>query len=132
MHRVRIDLTHEGVDSLKELDYVAFGQRIQAVRKARGVSQEALCNLTNLSQSHVSHIEWGKTKPSFSTVLAIANALGTTIDSFLPNDNSSSINAYDKDFKELLEDCTDEERKFLLETAMQLKTILRRTVKSAK
>ncbi len=117
---------------MKELDYAAIGLRIQAVRKARGVSQEALCNLTNLSQPHFSHIECGKTKPSLYTLVSIANALGTTADSLLYDSITVSVDSYDKDFKDLLTDCTEEERRILLETAMQLKAILRRTIKSAK
>ena len=117
---------------MKELDYAAIGLRIQAVRKARGVSQEALCNLTNLSQPHFSHIECGKTKPSLYTLVSIANALGTTVDSLLYDSITVSVDSYDKDFKDLLTDCTEEERRILLETAKQLKAILRQTIKSAK
>ena len=117
---------------MEELDYVAIGQRIQAVRKSRGVSQETLCDLVNLSQSHLSHIECGKTKLSLIAVVAIANALGTTTDSLLYDNVTVSVNTYDKDFKDLLEDCTETEREFLLESAAHLKDIFRKKAKNAK
>ncbi len=117
---------------MEELDYAAIGHRIRAVRKARGISQEALCNLIDLSPSHVSHIESGKTKLSLVAVVTIANALGTTADSLLYDNIEISVNAYDKDFKDLVEDCTEDERDFILETARQIKAILRRKAVSAK
>lgn len=117
---------------MEELDYVAIGHRIRAVRKARGISQETLCNLIDLSPSHVSHIESGKTKLSLIAVVAIANALRTTVDSLMYDNVEISINAYDKDFKDLLEDCTEDEREFLLGAVAQLKALLRRKAKIAK
>ena len=122
----------QGGGSLEELDYAAIGRRIQAVRKARGISQEALCNITDLSQSHVSHIECGKTKLSLIAIVAIANALKTTTDSLLYDNVEISVNAYDRDFKDLLEDCTENERAFLLESATQLKAIFRQKSRNTK
>lgn len=117
---------------MEELNYVAIGHRIRAVRQKQGLSQEALCNLIDISPSHMSHIESGKTKPSLIAVIAIANALKTTTDSLLYDNVQVSVSAYDKDFKDLLEDCTEEERRILLENALQLKEILRKTTKSAR
>lgn len=117
---------------MEELNYVAIGHRIRAVRHKQGLSQEALCNLIDISPSHMSHIESGKTKPSLIAVIAIANALNTTTDSLLYDNVQVSVSTYDKEFKDLIEDCTEEERRILLENALQLKEILRKNSKSAK
>lgn len=117
---------------MEELDYEAIGRRIRDVRKQRGITQEALCDIVDLSSAHVSHIESGKTKLSLIALVAIANALRTTTDSLLYDNVGVSVDAYDKDFKDLLEDCTEEERDFLLETTLQIKAVLRRKSKSAK
>ena len=117
---------------MEELDYVAIGRRIRNIRKQRGITQEALCELVDMSSSHASHIESGKTKLSLIALVAIANALGTTPDSLLYDNVEISLDAYDKDFKDLLADCTEEEREFLLETTLQIKAVLRRKSKSAK
>lgn len=116
---------------MEKLDYVAIGHRIRAVRQKQGLSQEELCNLVDISQSHMSHIESGKTKLSLIAVIAIANALRATTDSLLYDNVQVSVSAYDKDFKDLLEDCTEDERRILLENALQLKAILRKKTKSA-
>ena len=85
-----------------------------------------MCNMVELSSSHVSHIENGKIKISIIAAGAIANALGTTVDSLLYDNVEAAVNAYDKDFKDLLEDCTEEDRDFLLEATSRIKEILLR------
>ena len=40
-----------------EPDYCAIGKRIQKTRKSQKITQEKLAELTNLSPSHMSHIE---------------------------------------------------------------------------
>lgn len=55
------------------LDYVAIGKRIRDARKEKGISQEALAEMVDLSTSHVCHIECGTTKPSLDSVVRIAD-----------------------------------------------------------
>ena len=54
-----------------ELDYSAIGRRIQAARKARNMTQEVLCNMTDLSPTHISQIENGRTKLSLPALVLI-------------------------------------------------------------
>ena len=109
-----------------ELDYKALGNRIQATRKRRKLSQEALCNMTDLSLTHMSHIENGRTKVSLPTLILIANALETTVDSLLYDDRKTMYTTYDKDFHDLAADCTPDEREIILQLAIQIKAALKR------
>ncbi len=54
----------------------AFGTRIRQLRKERGLTQEQLANLSELSRVSVYQIERGQTNPSLLTLLALAEALG--------------------------------------------------------
>ena len=78
-----------------------------------------------LSSSRISHIESGKTKLSLIALLAIANALGTMTDSLLYDNIELLVDSYDKDFKDLLNDCTAWEKKVILEAARQVKIALK-------
>jgi transcriptional regulator with XRE-family HTH domain len=53
----------------------AFGEVVQELRKARGVSQEDLAFLTQIERSHMGKIERGQHSPSLAMVLAIAEVL---------------------------------------------------------
>ena len=107
-------------------DYKAIGTRIKIARKNRKISQEALCEMTDLSVSHMSHIENGKTKVSVSTLLQIANALQTTVDSLLYDNIEIISDKYDEAFRELIADCTPDERDVILQSAIMVKAALKR------
>ena len=65
------------------LDYQAIGTRIRRMRKAHGLTQQALAELSNQEPSNISHIERGATKLSLPTLVNIANALDVTVDELL-------------------------------------------------
>ena len=108
-----------------EINYQAIRQRIQAARIKKNLTQETLSNLTDLSASHVCHIENGKTKVSLPALIDIANALAVTVDSLLYDNLSVLQESYDKDFKDLIADCTSKERRIILEIATQTKKSMR-------
>ncbi|MDA3835024.1 MAG: helix-turn-helix transcriptional regulator [Spirochaetales bacterium] len=108
------------------IDYELLGQRIRKSRIKAGMTQEALSGIIGLSPSHYSHIESGKTKISLPTLVSIAQALDTTIDSLLYDSTPVLVDTYDKDFKDLLEDCTRHEKEILLQNAIQMKAVMQR------
>jgi transcriptional regulator with XRE-family HTH domain len=55
-----------------------LGDRVRSVRHERGLTQEALAESLNLSVAYVSLIERGGRNPPFTTVVAIAHALGVS------------------------------------------------------
>ena len=57
-------------------DLGALGAVIRDERLRRGLSQEALADLSGLSRTHVGEIERGEVGLSFSTVQAVAQGLG--------------------------------------------------------
>ena len=105
-----------------ELDYYKVGERIKAARRKKGYTQENLAAITGISQPHIGHIESGKTKVGLPTLLKIANALDATLDEFVYDSTTVAVNAYDKDFKDELEDCTPKQKEYLLEVIRLIKT----------
>ncbi len=63
-------------DTLEGLD---LGERIQLLRKRRGLSKKELARIINMSVQTVSNYENGKTVPSVDTLSAIGLALGVTM-----------------------------------------------------
>ena len=114
------------------IDYVAIGKRVRAARLKKGITQEELCNLTDISPSYASSIETGASKVALPTLIQIANALDTTVDSLLYDITPALVNQYDADAKEILEDCTAEEREFLLALLRHAKEDLRENYKKKK
>jgi transcriptional regulator with XRE-family HTH domain len=53
-----------------------LGERVREHRRSRGLTQEALAESLELSVAYVSLIERGGRNPPYTTVVAIARALG--------------------------------------------------------
>jgi transcriptional regulator with XRE-family HTH domain len=61
-----------------------FGERLKALREARGLSQQALAGAVPCSIFTVSKLERGAQEPSWPLVIGLAKALGVEIAAFLP------------------------------------------------
>jgi transcriptional regulator with XRE-family HTH domain len=57
-------------------DLRRLGERVRDERRSRGLTQEALAEALDLSVAYVSLIERGGRNPPYTTVIAIARALG--------------------------------------------------------
>ncbi len=62
-----------------------LGDRIRTLRRKRGLTQENLAEALDLSVAYVSLIERGGRNPPFTTVVAIAQALGVSASQLCPD-----------------------------------------------
>lgn len=84
------------------MDLKAVGQRIKEAREAKGLTQEDLAAIVELSPTHVSVIERGLKVAKLDTFVAIANALDVSADSLLIDVVTQSTNGVTNDLSELL------------------------------
>ena len=72
------------------MDEVGLGKRLQAARKAAGLTQQELCHKAKLSYSTLAKIERGAIKsPSVFTIQSIAEALGITLNMLMGGTDSA-------------------------------------------
>ncbi len=67
-------------------EYGEMGDRLREVRQGRGMSLRALAERLGVSPSLISQVETGRAKPSVSTLYAICNELGISLDELLFTD----------------------------------------------
>ena len=101
-----------------KIDYTAIGIRIRRLRKAQGLTQQTLAELSEQEPSNISHIERGATKLSLPTIVNIANALGVSVDELLCDSVSHSKNSFTKISNEILSDCSHYEMQIITETML--------------
>ena len=65
------------------MDAKAVARRICDARKNKGITQEELAALADVSPTHIGVIERGVKIPNLDTFVAIANALGVSADLLL-------------------------------------------------
>ena len=104
---------------------IQFGLRVRQARRARKYSQSELSEKTQISVSHMSDIENGKTNISLDVFIRLVDALHVSSDWLLQIENSETSSLFDRELKELLIDCSDSEKRLILRTAREIKEGLR-------
>lgn len=103
------------------------GERIRAIRVSKGMTQTELAEESDSCVSHISNIENGKSEMGLEMLSRIVHALGVRADTLLPNEELEQkdiladaqidffIDEYDKKYKNIVADCTKEEKYILIE-----------------
>lgn len=107
------------------LNYQAIGKRIRILRKQQLLSQMTLAEMVDKSPTYISLVENGQKGPSLETLIDIANALKVTMDVLLADYLMQSTAAVGHELTVLLEDCSDFEKRVLVDNARLLKQVLR-------
>lgn len=108
-----------------ELNYILIGQRLRAIRKKRGFTQEQIAELADVSPQHISGIETGGAKVSLSALVRLCNVLNTTPDVILMDSVKQSEALYSSEIAEVFGDCSADELYLMLSQAKNLKKELR-------
>ena len=89
------------------IDYKKLGMRIKETRHRKGITQEKLAAITNLSANFIGRIESNNSKVSLVSLVKICDALGTSLDYVLQDTielpdntalNISALNDTEKHF----------------------------------
>lgn len=107
-----------------EVDYKAIGQRIKIARIKKGVTQETVADLIDITPAHMSNVETGKTKVSLPTLIAIANALSVSVDTLLCDNVIASKIVFEKEANDIFSD--EYEVRFLVDLMKSAKIAFRK------
>ncbi len=80
MEKLNLDETLK--ELLKNKEYIAPGEAIRRVRKARGIKQNHLSELAGISNSYLCDIEKNRVMPSFKIMEKIGTILVDNVDGF--------------------------------------------------
>ena len=97
------------------IDYKDVGNRIRAVRLNRKMTQERLADAVGVGVTHISHIETGNSIPSLQVFVDILNVL---VEKARPQ--------FDSWLKDIFSDCTEKERKLMIDAMLAIKSSMRR------
>ena len=68
-----------------------FSNKLAAIRKSKGLSQQALADMTGLSRSTIGMYEIGKNEPNFNQLNKLANALNVTVSDLIDDQKDELI-----------------------------------------
>ena len=64
--------------------YEKLGRKIQKARQEKGITQEKLAEMADISRTHMAHIEQGRRQPTLDVVQKIARALKMKANELIP------------------------------------------------
>lgn len=108
-----------------DLDFKAIGQRIKIARIRKKLTQDTVSELINITPSHMSNIETGKSSVSLATLISIANVLGVSVDELLCDAVLDSKVVFEKELSEVLKDCSEYEIRVLVDILKASKESIR-------
>lgn len=97
------------------MDYALLGKRIRDERLLLRWTLEKLAEKTDKSINFIGQIERGEGKPSLETLVDIANALGTTVDSLLQDNLKASDFGAQKELITLINSLDHNGKQFILD-----------------
>ena len=103
------------------IDYKIIGERLKKARIDKKITQLELAKKIGCSVAFLSRIEKASSYLSLKRLSQICNALGVSEGSVLNGTNENDNNYLNRDFKEILNKATDEQKKMIYEVS---KTII--------
>ncbi len=108
-----------------KIDYEDIGRQIRKFRTEQHMRQKDLASKLDVEAPHISHIENAQTQLSLPTFVSIANALEVTSDDLLCGSLVAKTNAPNNEVAKILEDCSPEECRVLINCLKEHKRFLR-------
>ena len=96
------------------MDQKAIGKRIKSAREKKGMTQEQLAELVNLSPMHVSVIERGNKLPRLETLINIANILDVSADLLLQDVVNNQVKLHTSEASDLIAQLSREDQRRVL------------------
>lgn len=99
------------------VDFKLIGQRIKAGRARKGWSQEKLSEVLDVATAYLSRIERGGTSINLKRLAQIAVALDMPFEKLILGIVIEDERYLDKEFKDLLEKCSQEKKRLIYNIA---------------
>ena len=97
------------------MDFNLLGKRIRNERLLLRLTLEQLAEKIDKSNNFIGQIERGESKPSIETLVDIANALGTTVDSLLKENIRANDDNVIREIDTLLYSADETAKRFILD-----------------
>lgn len=86
-----------------------LGAVIKEARIDKGLSQEQLAEILNVTPTHIKHLESGRRKPSVNVLFQLSEILSFSLDSLLEKNNFSEINPKAQRINAIIKNCNEKE-----------------------
>jgi transcriptional regulator with XRE-family HTH domain len=78
-------------ENIYSKDLFRLGERIRALREAKGYSQEALANKAGLHRNYISKLELAQKNPTYTSLIKLSKALEITVHELIPEEKKNDF-----------------------------------------
>lgn len=105
-----------------------ISKNIMFMREKMGYTQEQLAEATELSVSHLSKVESGQRRIGMKAYVSILRVLGAAGEDFISTMADEETESGFKQYQNIMRDCNDAEKRFLLDTLKSLKVNMKELI----
>lgn len=102
------------------------GIRIKKARKQKNLTQSQFADILNVSKSHISDIETGKTNFGVDILILISEVLQISTDYLLRTDIPEVKAIHSREIEEILKDCSASETEMLIKMMSDVKKTIKK------
>ena len=110
-----------------DIQLIEVGKRVRKARKDRRLSQAELAELIQISPSHMSDFENGKTNISLDIFMRLTEALQVSADWLLQTNIPQVSSMQTSEFAELLSDCSSSETQSIIKMVKDMEVALKQS-----
>lgn len=99
------------------LDYKLMGERLKKARTKKGLTQEKLSEMLNVSIAYLSRIETGATHINLKRLNEICGILGVSEAYILNGASDNSTTYLNNEIGSILKDCSSEKKELIYQVA---------------
>lgn len=103
-----------------------IGKRIQKARKQKKLTQIEFAEILNISTSHLSDIETGRTNFGIDILMNITEVLQVSADYLLRTDIPEVKAIHSREIEEILKGCSASEREMLIKMMADVKNTIKK------
>lgn len=104
-----------------EFDKEAFSKRLKEIRKSKNLTQDEICDKSDLDVSNYSKMETGKVLPSVKSLYKITKGLDMEPNDFFEFDHFVNEDTLDKKIQKIYKNLSVKEKQFLYKFLKSLK-----------
>lgn len=114
-------VVERGVFYIVDIRVANVGSRIREARQRQGITQAQLADKINISISHLSAIESGRSNFGVDILIRMTEALGISADWLLNTGIPETAGQHSSELEALFTDCTSDEIAAIMRMAAQMK-----------
>ena len=111
-----------------DTEFQVIAKNIKYLREKMGYTQVQLAEATELSVSHLSKVESGQRRIGMKAYVSVLRVLGAAEEGYISAVADGETENSFKQYQNIMNDCNEAEKKFLLDTLENLKTNMKELI----